>query len=607
MTGAATGGEVGAALLEKRMIDTFGVGHHEYNRSNVGRVQLGHLNNAIRIVENSGVLEQLAKWDREARKSAAGAKPVIPRAAILVLFLLNTQMGYGVTYHEIARTLELRFGPEEFNRLGIRNKGVNHNEWYQLVWAAANRMLALVDPHPARRNHIMSAEEHTLWLANANTDNAREESERKLDRINWLCKSLVTASVKVLPKDIWNRYQGNFAGDATKIVIAGSPNSADLTQRRSNPDPSSGRYRREGSHGGIGATTDDAAYELEKAVMVWNKPGEKTLFPSLCIAVSFHTPGKIIGHAVYLTKTVQQEYGFGRILTLWDRAYNYGKIENFALPMRKLGAELVVDYQAKDTGVKGHFGDLIMLDGNLHVNWMPQKLINATTDLEILRSDVSSARDTLYKLTTRKADLTPEQVHTHDDAKATIADAPAKEAELRKRIARRDQYRMIPKGTPDADGYQRFTYPVAENDLTGRANTSRKSITVPPLIPQGDSKITDKPQPIKFQQKFTHESETWTAYYGMRSLVEASNNLVKLASAEDLGNPKKRSGRGFAFHYLASALAVVSSNLRRIITFFESEAARTRKPIKRIRRRKNEHGEALARSNERLSVPAAAP
>ena len=92
----------------------------------------------------------------------------------------------------------------------------------------------------------------------------------------------------------------------------------------------------------------------------------------------------------------------------------------------------------------------------------------------------------------------------------------------------------------------------------------------------------------------------------MRSLVEASNNLVKLASAEDLGNARKRSGRSFAFQYLAATLAVVSSNIRRIITFFENEAKRSDAPKTRTRRRKDERDQALTRHIATLAPPSAA-
>ena len=93
----------------------------------------------------------------------------------------------------------------------------------------------------------------------------------------------------------------------------------------------------------------------------------------------------------------------------------------------------------------------------------------------------------------------------------------------------------------------------------------------------------------------------------MRSLVEASNNLVELASAEDLGNARKRSGRNsFAFQYLAATLAVASSNIRRIITFFENEAKRSDAPKTRTRRRKDERDQALTRHIATLAPPSAA-
>lgn len=114
-----------------------------------------------------------------------------------------------------------------------------------------------------------------------------------------------------------------------------------------------------------------------------------------------------------------------------------------------------------------------------------------------------------------------------------------------------------------------------------------------------------KIQPIKFLQKFACKSETWKRWFGMRSLVESSNNLLKLASAEDIGNSKKRSGRGFAFNNIAATLAAVSSNIRRTITFFEEETKPSTPTRIRDRRRKDEHGNALDRGTETgLSAPA---
>lgn len=126
-------------------------------------------------------------------------------------------------------------------------------------------------------------------------------------------------------------------------------------------------------------------------------------------------------------------------------------------------------------------------------------------------------------------------------------------------------------------------------------------------IPEGTGpKKSNKAQPIKFVQKFPYRSEVWARHYGMRNLVESSNNHMKLSSAEDIGNRRKRSGRGFAFHYLAMALAAASSNLRRIVTFFEAEAQRADGgKLQRARFRKDHQGTSLARvaSPEALSPP----
>lgn len=175
---------------------------------------------------------------------------------------------------------------------------------------------------------------------------------------------------------------------------------------------------------------------------------------------------------------------------------------------------------------------------------------------------------------------------------------------------------MTAKGRPDKDGFQRFTYPdpktyKAIDPLTKKAATpsDRTSITIPLLVPEGKlsgkSKSDKKGQPIKHIQKFAYGLEEWQRYYGMRSLVELSNKLMKDYRAEDLGVAAKRSGRGFPFHFLASALAAASSNLRRLRAFFVADATRAGGKLERLRRRKDAAGISLPRT--RLHISAAPP
>lgn len=72
------------AHLEKRMTDTFGVGFREYDGGIAGHpVPKAYLNAAIRVTDNSGIVDSLAQWDTERRKSNAGKKPYIPFRALV--------------------------------------------------------------------------------------------------------------------------------------------------------------------------------------------------------------------------------------------------------------------------------------------------------------------------------------------------------------------------------------------------------------------------------------------------------------------------------------------------------------------------------------------
>jgi len=132
----------------------------------------------------------------------------------------------------------------------------------------------------------------------------------------------------------------------------------------------------------------------------------------------------------------------------------------------------------------------------------------------------------------------------------------------------RAPYAMIPKGRPDADGFQRFTYPLAGTYLAIDPDTLKrvKPITARSLT----APMTTKG--LKHLQKYPYRSPAWLGHMGMRNLVESSNKTLKDHNFEDLRNIGKRSGRGFAFQYLAATMAAVSSNLRKISQFFLTEA-----------------------------------
>lgn len=120
------------------------------------------------------------------------------------------------------------------------------------------------------------------------------------------------------------------------------------------------------------------------------------------------------------------------------------------------------------------------------------------------------------------------------------------------------------------------------------------------LGPSGLERARPYPRPaIKWLQKFAHGTLTHKRWYGMRSLVESNNKVLKGKRYENMGDPGKRSGRGFAFQYIVATLMAVSANTRKIARFFEKDAkSQLGGPLPRTRRRKTAIGTPLERATD---------
>lgn len=590
-------------VLEARMHQTFGVYYDVKKARARGPVATAYLNAAARVVDQSGVVERIAEWDLARKRSNAGRKPDISYRGLLILFLLHIQSGYGVTYPDIADTLDERMTFEHFEMLGIRNREADREDWYHRTWRCADRLIDLIDPYPMPHNKRLKPKRWAKVLAQLESPEGQRTTAEKMARIDWLCEQLLHASVRLLPSEISSRIKGHIAIDATLVEIAGRANPKDSAFKRSNADAASGRYRREGSHDGKGAKTDKAGYELETAVLVWNSPGEKGVFPSLITAVSMHKPGELSGHGRKLVASHKRLGLSARFLVLCDRAYNGGDVNTFHIPLRLMGAELVCDYKKTELGEQSAYvdADLILVDGAWYVKWMPQELRDLTKHHRLAMEEL---RNKVHRRTLSK-----------EERAGFKARRKALQAHYESQIESREAYRLKPHGLPDADGYQRFTYPplgyMAVDPATRKRIPPRhlpkypNSISIPIDVGNSETNRTSEQPPpaIKWIQKFAHGTALHKQWYGMRSMVESNNKVLKGTRYENLGDPGRRSGRGFAFQYLVATLMAVSANIRKIAKFFERDAKRRLGgPLPRKRRRKTLGGDALERTATTLPL-----
>ncbi|MBC7762993.1 MAG: hypothetical protein H7201_14620 [Candidatus Saccharibacteria bacterium] len=244
-----------------------------------------------------------------------------------------------------------------------------------------------------------------------------------------------------------------------------------------------------------------------------------------------------------------------------------------------------------------------------------------TPDFRKLEDEISAAKRAVYEAehVSKRAKTSSSRMEAMAAAKQTavkfLEENASALASQQDQIEMRVPYQMIPKGRRDSDGFQRFSYPPFSKMLVGPPASYKKkgTITVPPTLPfdakaeagqlsgrkpraeRGET-TKEKQQPIKHWQNYAYKRPEWRGYYGMRSLVEASNSLLKTKDHGDIESPAKRSGRGYAATYLALAYSVVTSNLKRIATFFANEALRIEhsKVKHRTRRRTDNLGRPLA-------------
>jgi len=193
---------------------------------------------------------------------------------------------------------------------------------------------------------------------------------------------------------------------------------------------------------------------------------------------------------------------------LADSGYAHRVAEHFALPLRAMGASLVMDLHPHDRGPQGTFAGATLANGNLYCPATPTALFG----LGPLARGASS-----------------EEVSAHDDKTAELS-----------------RYKLGRVTSNDADGYHRVMCPAAMGKIRcplrqasmalsfdhpeviappehGPACCVTQSITVPPVVN------------AKTAQRHDYPSRAWRASYARRSAAERSNARIKDPATIDVG------------------------------------------------------------------------
>lgn len=541
------------------------------------------------LIIASGIPQRIDAWEAEdkAEKHAGGRPRLLSTTTMLALVLLSAAEQESLELQDIARTIHERLSDASLELLGLpTHKREFAKHWYAPVRFAFDRIVKTIDPKPGRRNKFPTQEEYEAILAKREKDN----SAAKQDRLDWVTNTLLQSTMKLLPPKFWSAWRGDLTIDATVVPAYGKkgapyqPSTVDPLKAHLAVEYDAGWYLRNAKH-----DTVDKMKLAKKAVFGWDltlcamtkhDPNGPSRFPQLILGIGMDIPstGLIQTGRKVVENIADQGHPTGRLTG--DRGYAAGAApEDFQLPLRLIGYDMVTDYKSTQLGDEGLYGyaGALGVEGAFYCPSMPKNLINATKEY-------------------RAGDITWDV--------------------WQKRINKRKDFLLRPKGRPNADGSVTMMCPArgsgatASCPIAGACSGGSYDKRVPILNPPAEGKrgdICKNKVSVKFpiehgaklQQKYHFGSEEWRDIYQTdRSTIEGINGALKTAKIP-LDGAAVRRVRGYTAQYLLITMLVATENLRRIQSFRDSllqhssEAARNRhldaKHVAKLNRKANEH------------------
>jgi hypothetical protein len=260
---------------------------------------------------------------------------------------------------------------------------------------------------------------------------------------------------------------------------------------------------------------------------------------------------------------------------LADSGYSHRIAEHWSLPLRALGAEMVMDLHPHDRGTQGTFGGAICFNGNLYCPSTPEGL---------------------FKVGPLARGASAEEICAHDIKTAELA-----------------RYKFGRVSSDDADGYGRVACPAVlakvrcpKRPSSMPLSLSRPEIVAPPEIPPKCCEqvtLTVPPKVnAKTRQKHDYPSQAHRISYGRRSAAERANSTVKDPASNDVSRGWCRLMGLEAMTVMLTCLFVVRN--QRVLASFETRQAENERrakaglePKTRRRRRKSISDLVAASSN----------
>ena len=566
------------------MKETFGQGLRDYVDSERSELLSVCVVEIAKVIRKADVRKLLVQWRAEDVKSAAGIQAILTTTDALTLVLLQIRLRRKTLVTELADTY-LEMSATHRKILGMRPHHKKDDEAaYSRVWESIQRLIALIDEFPGRKDKILTESEFGELIASRDPADCRMRRERMFQ----LANGLLEGTRLCLPKELRDRSDGSVGLDASMVELygkTGNLSSKTLSGNRQTANPDGGWYGREGDHSAIskadaaqmnkqdpngkhkGTATKDLSWGIEFEVVrqVANFGQDRPNFPLISVGWSAHIPGAIRGEADRVAESlIQRGHKAGFFIT--DRAYPNGRAREYAIPLRQRGYKHVFSYKRFEIGV----GELdprgfVQISGSWYLDTVP--LVLREADLIIF-----DARNVWFAINAKHLESknpNPDENKEYEAAKKVYKDA---ETLFAKQFSQRDKSRLKAKGRMDENCDRRYLVPIQSPDyLKWKAKPgAHQGVTVEMKSPT-DTEFDNNANAggLKREQHFPWGGPDWRHMSGKRNGVESLNANVKRGQYEGVKDASMRAIRGNTFTYLVTALALVSENLRKMLSFFK--------------------------------------
>ncbi|KAB1147088.1 hypothetical protein F7R91_12145 [Streptomyces luteolifulvus] len=523
------------------------------------------------LLHDSGILP-LIDQELQGRPGPDG----LPVRTVLVGLLLALHYGHGANLADAYRILADHLRPTARSWLGVPDlTGADAHArlaFSRRVYRAFDRLTTALDPRRGERRRRLPAAEAAVIAASWEDDDPEHVRRRAL--LQEISDRLVLVTVQLAYRHgLFTGWPGDIGADTTPIPSWHHPPSR--RRELASVDLTAGWHYCGGAEEGIfghSATLLVAASRSHPDGA--RRAGERvSRHPQLALGLVLDTPGKRVGpNAVHtLTRLAAHGLGLPAGLLAADRAYTDQLPAHFAVPARRLGYQLVLDYKQEHRGLQGSTASgALLVDGSLACPAMPDALVHATTNLDDKAVREAGDDEPLTQLLAARTPFFLKRKQNPDPHGTIRLQCPAAGPSPSVSCARFHQVHQIAATRP-------VTVDLTNPRATTAHTAAKPTVPIPtaerlrPPAPEQLPKICQRPTVTvhpgslgkidKFRQDRHYLQPSWQdAYRPARANIEGLNGRAK-SHGVNIADPARRLAHGRVAQTVLLALMIFTTNL----------------------------------------------